>query len=63
MMSDLNEDRRSIWTWLQGVAFEQGYAMAGDVRTRYLCSGSDELPGMFAAAVGSAAMCGFYRPF
>ena len=46
MMSDLNENYRSIWTWLQGVAFEQDYAMSGDVRTRYLRSGSNELPGL-----------------
>jgi len=37
---------RSIWGDLQGVAFEQGYADAGGVRTRYLHAGSKGKPGL-----------------
>ena len=34
----------SIWSDLQGVAFEQGYLDAAGVRTRYLRAGDPGLP-------------------
>lgn len=37
---------KSIWADLQGVAFEQGYADAGGVRTRYLHAGRKGNPGL-----------------
>ena len=45
-MADINENYRSVWSYLQGVSFDQGYAMAGDVRTRYLHSGDSSNPGV-----------------
>lgn len=39
-------DFESIWCDLQGVSFEQGYADAGGVRTRFLHAGSADLPGL-----------------
>lgn len=37
---------RSVWSDLQGVAFDQGYVDAGGIRTRYLHSGSADKPGL-----------------
>ncbi|WP_040800940.1 alpha/beta fold hydrolase [Nocardia higoensis] len=37
-------EHESIWSDLQGVAFEQGYLDLGGVRTRYLHAGSTDLP-------------------
>ncbi|WP_067855476.1 alpha/beta fold hydrolase [Nocardia shimofusensis] len=37
-------EHESIWSDLQGVAFEQGYLDAGGVRTRYLHAGAADLP-------------------
>src|SRR5258708_19896067 len=34
----------SVWSDLQGVAFEQGYLIAGGVRTRYLRAGDPGKP-------------------
>ncbi|WP_394328695.1 alpha/beta fold hydrolase, partial [Mycobacterium avium] len=34
----------SIWSDLQGVAFEQGYLDAGGIRTRYLRAGDPGKP-------------------
>jgi 2-hydroxy-6-oxonona-2,4-dienedioate hydrolase len=39
-------DFHSIWSDLQGVAFEQGYFDAGGVRTRYLHAGSPDKPAL-----------------
>lgn len=39
-------NHRSIWADLQGVPFEQGYADAGGVRTRYLHAGRKGKPGL-----------------
>ncbi len=36
----------SIWSDLQGVSFDQGYAQAGGIDTRYLHSGSADKPGL-----------------
>lgn len=36
----------SVWSDLQGVAFEQGYLDAGGVRTRYLRAGDPDLPAL-----------------
>ncbi len=47
METDGRGDRfRSIWSDLQGAAFEQGYADAGRVRTRFLRSGGAGKPGL-----------------
>lgn len=40
------DDYESVWTHLQGVEFEQGYADAGGVRTRFLHTGSPKNPGL-----------------
>ncbi|MCV7261037.1 alpha/beta fold hydrolase [Mycobacterium shimoidei] len=37
-------DHESIWSDLQGVAFEQGYLDAGGIRTRYLRAGEPDNP-------------------
>ena len=36
----------SVWSDLQGVAFDQGYVDAGGIRTRYLHAGSADKPGL-----------------
>ena len=36
----------SVWSDLQGVAFQQGYAEAGGIRTRYLHAGTPGSPGL-----------------
>ena len=37
---------QSVWSDLQGVAFEQGYVDAGGIRTRYLHAGMSGNPGL-----------------
>ena len=37
---------RSVWSDLQGVPFEQGYAQAGGIRTRYLRAGAPGSPSL-----------------
>lgn len=46
MPTNLPQHFRSIWTDLEGVTFAQGFAQVGDVRTRYLQSGSPENPAL-----------------
>lgn len=40
----MSNTHTSIWTDLQGVAFEQGYVNAGGIRTRYLRAGKPSNP-------------------
>lgn len=42
----IEEHHPSVWTDLQGVAFDQGYVDAGGVRTRYLHAGTKGQPAL-----------------
>jgi 2-hydroxy-6-oxonona-2,4-dienedioate hydrolase len=44
--NDTGKPFESIWSDLQGVAFDQGYVNAGGVETRYLHAGSPDKPGL-----------------
>ena len=46
MTADRNGPYESIWADLQGVPFEQGYADAGGIATRYLRAGGADKPGL-----------------
>jgi pimeloyl-ACP methyl ester carboxylesterase len=43
-MSEAERDLRSIWSFLDNVAFTQGYVDAGGVRTRYVNAGPKDAP-------------------
>jgi 2-hydroxy-6-oxonona-2,4-dienedioate hydrolase len=47
MTSDSDEaPYESVWSDLQGIAFDQGYVDAAGIRTRYLHAGSPDKPGL-----------------
>jgi pimeloyl-ACP methyl ester carboxylesterase len=43
-MSDEKQDLRSIWAFLDNVAFSQGYIDAGGIKTRYVNAGPKDAP-------------------